>query len=97
MPAIAAPTAALSSPTPRGGGKVRLLGACVVDCVWCGDHNRVLKVTPDGVIARCLRCDDYAWLSEVPSSCPEFRNRRSPETFESTTSPTEEIEDGRGH
>src|ERR1035441_3441250 len=40
------------------GQGVVVFGACVADCIWCGDHNRLLAVTSAGVISRCLRCGD---------------------------------------
>ena len=72
-------------PNPGGDGAVRLLGACVVDCVWCGDHNRLLAVASDGVIARCLRCGDYERHAAVPTWCPELRKRRNSKPFVATS------------
>jgi hypothetical protein len=46
-----------------------IVGACIGDCAYCGDHNRVAVVTSQQVISRCLRCRDEAILTEPPLWC----------------------------
>ncbi len=48
---------------------VSVLATCVGDCAWCGEHNRVLIVTPRGTLSRCLSCRDERVLAEPPSWC----------------------------
>ena len=69
------------SATARAAGQgqgVVVFGACVADCIWCGDHNRLLAVTSAGVISRCLRCGEGAVLKKPPTWCPEVRRRSQP-------------------
>jgi hypothetical protein len=69
------------SVTARAAGQghgVLVSGACVTDCIWCGDHNRLLAVTSAGVIGRCLRCGEGAVLKKPPTWCPEVRRRSQP-------------------
>jgi hypothetical protein len=49
--------------------KSGIVGACVGDCSYCGDHNRLAVVTSHDVISRCLRCRDEAILTEPPPWC----------------------------
>ena len=48
---------------------VSVLDTCVSDCAWCGEHNRVLIVTPRRTLSRCLSCRDERVLTEPPSWC----------------------------
>lgn len=60
-----APTDAL----PRRESDPTILGACVGECSSCGDRNRVVIVTSERVLSRCLRCQDEAILDAPPAWC----------------------------
>jgi len=49
--------------------KPEIFGACVGDCAYCGDHNRLAVVTSQQVVSHCLRCRDEAILTEPPPWC----------------------------
>ncbi len=55
---------------PQGSEETsEIIGACLGDCSYCGDHNRIALVTSREVVSRCLRCRDEATLSEPPPWC----------------------------
>ena len=55
---------------PQGSEETsEIMGACLGDCSYCGDHNRIAIVTSREVVSRCLRCRDEATLSEPPLWC----------------------------
>lgn len=54
---------------PNSEIKPEIVGACVGDCAYCGDHNRLAVVTSQQVVSRCLRCRDEAILTEPPPWC----------------------------
>ena len=56
-------------PVQHSEEKTEIVGACVGDCAFCGDHNRLAVVTSQQVVSRCLRCRDEATLSEPPPWC----------------------------
>lgn len=85
------PEAAIDPTDPKAASQrqgVLVFGACVTDCIWCGDHTRLLAVTSGGVISRCLRCGERAVLKKPPTWCAELRRRNrsdavpaNPESF----------------
>lgn len=75
-PAGEAPVQGRSEWTGEGAGAPQgseetseIIGACLGDCSYCGDHNRIAIVTSRDVVSRCLRCRDEAILTEPPPWC----------------------------